>query len=261
MYANSVLKLGFPWGVLYVNVVGGAEEWFIDLVVELIKEIYSVLGSGPELLEIYIYESSETKRRVLVSEAQRLGISVIGDYPVSHDAWMSWPRIHVDYGACRSLRREYLRALLYHEAVHSIFHGSLASYIVRTGDLRGLLEADLLETVYLASVVVKDIEVHSYLAERGLNSVLRDYYEYTSNSLRKVHCNSLLGLLELAKLISPCLYVDCNNASILLHETCRGKVPELLSVLEKIKNTRGDLSSKIQKLLEEIILAHTKRPV
>jgi len=261
MNVNSVLKLGFPWGVLYVNVVGSVEEWFIDLIVDLVKEVYSVLGSGPELLEIYIYESSETKRRVLASEAQRLGISVIGDFLVSHDAWMSWPRIHVDYSACRSLRREYLRALLYHEAVHSIFHGSLSSYVVSTGGYGGLLKADLHEAVYLASVVVKDIEVHSYLAERGLHSVLRDYYEYTSSSLREVQCSSLLGLLELAKLITPCLYVDCNSTSTLLHETCRGKVPELLSVLEKIKNTRGDLSSKIQKLLEEITIVQTKRPV
>jgi hypothetical protein len=256
MNVNSVLKLGFPWGVLYVNVVGSVEEWFIDLVIDLVKEIYSVLGSGPELLEIYIYESSEIKRRVLASEAQRLGISVIGDYPVSHNAWMSWPRIHVDYDACRSLRKEYLRALLYHEAVHSILHGSLASYTVKIEGLKAWYSrVDFSEAMYLASVVVKDTMVHEYLAERGLHSVLRDYYEYTSNSLREVRCNSLLGLLELAKLISPCLYVDCNNTSTLLHETCHGKIPELLSVLEKIKNTRGDLSSKIQKLLEEITLS------
>jgi hypothetical protein len=255
-----MFRVDLPRGVLYVNVVGSVSREFVELVLELIVGAYRVLESSPELLELYIYESSEVKRRVLLSEALELGISVLGDYPVSHDAWTGWPRIHVDYEACRDLRREYLRALLYHEAVHSILHGSLASYIVSTGDLEGrLLEVDLLEAVYLASVVVKDIEVHSYLAERKLHDILREYYEYTSSSLREVRCSALPGLLELAKLISPCLYIDCGDVSKLLHETCKSRVSEILSILERVESAQGDLSSRTRKLLLDLTSVLTRR--
>ncbi len=241
-----------------MNVIGSVNRVFIDKAVSTLVEAYSVLGKNPEIVELHIYESSDIKRRALLGEAVELGISVLGDYPVSHDAWMSWPRIHVDYEKCRDLVEGHFRALLYHEAVHSILHGSLASYIVNIGDvsLRSV-GVDLLEAVYLASVVVKDVEVHEYLAEKGLLDVLREYYEYTRSTLREIYCDNLRGLLELAKLISPCLFIDCELFTRDLHNTCQDIYLKLLEVLREIKTIQVDLNSKIQKLLEKIAILFT----
>ena len=86
---------------------------------------------------------------------------------------MNWPRIHVDYEICKSLRENYLKALLYHEVIHSILHGSLLNYIINIAKIDlGSLGINLLEATYLVSVVIKDLEVHGYLAKRGLIACL-----------------------------------------------------------------------------------------
>lgn len=243
-------------GVLYVNIVGSVNRIFVDKVISTLVEAYSVLGESPELVELYIYESSDIERRALLSEAVELGISVLGEYPVSHDAWMGWPRVRVNYEECRDLGEDYLRALLYHEAVHSILHGSIASYVV---SIKGLTQ---LEVVYLASVVVKDIEVHEYLASRGLLNILSDYFEYTRSSIRDIECSSLRGLLEVAKLISPCLIMNCNLAEKDLHSTCRDVYGKLLGILDTVRRVRGDLNFKILELLERVTsVVNTKSSV
>jgi hypothetical protein len=253
-----IRKISLNGGVLYVNVVGSVNNVFVDRVISMLIEAYRVLGEIPELVELYIYEFSDVKRNVLLGEALELGISVLGDYPVSHDAWMSWPRIHIDYEKCRDLLENYFKALLYHEVVHSILHGSLISYIVNTSNVNlGAIRIDPLEVVYLASVIVKDIEVHKYLAEKGLLSILRDYYEYTKSNLREIQCDDLRGLLELAKLISPCILINCELSTRDLHNTCQEKYLKLLKTLCEVKTIQGDLNSKIQKLIEKTITIYT----
>jgi len=251
---SRLIKINLDKGVFYVNIFGSVEEIFVDQVISTLKEAYSTLGINPELLELYIYESSRVKRDILLSEALRLGISVIGDYPVSHDAWMSWPRIHVDYEKCSSLSREYFKALLYHEAAHSILHGSLSSYIVSASSIDlGVRGPDLLELVYIASVIVKDIEVHEYLTSRGLIQVLQDYFNYVGESLKSTECSSLRGILEFSKLISPCLFIECIGVKAKIHSNCRDFYSKVLSVLSTVRSIHGDLNFKVIEFLEKLL--------
>ncbi len=67
-----------------------------------------------------------------------------------------------------------LRAALYHEAAHSILHGSPKYYRFSVSEcLEFLSEYNRLRALYLIAVAVKDYEVARFLKEKGLQETQR----------------------------------------------------------------------------------------
>lgn len=242
-------------GNMYVEVHGNVPRDFISTVKAILTELYSSLAQQPELVEVHVYESTEDKLRHLTGAALAIDISVIGDYPVSHEAWMGWPRIHVDYEKCKRLDYDVLRALLFHEGVHSLLHGNISSYVILVkGNLVEGLSGNAMEVVYVASTVIKDVEVHDFLASRGLGNVVELYYKYVSRDLPSMRCNDLVGVLELLKLVSPCIYVECSpNPASIVSGDCRAVCEKITKIARKVAEAQGDLNSKVNMLIEELL--------
>lgn len=238
-----------------VEVVGTIPVEFVEFVKSTLNWAYEAIGTRPEYLEVYIYESTGAKLHALLESALLVGVPVTGDYPVSHEAWLGWPRIHVDYEKLRALDRDVVKALLVHEAAHSVLHGNLASYVVTLReDLASKLGEIALPALYVASTVVKDVEVHELLAERGLRDLVEAYYNYVAKELPGVVCNGVLGILELSKLIPPCLFVECKpHPKLLLSEACRALYEKVLEAAREVIEEPGDLYSRVNRLLERAL--------
>lgn len=241
---------------MYVEVLGRVPRDFVDSVNRAVREFYSLIGREPELLEVYVYESTELKLRELLREATELGVAVVGDYPVAHEAWMGWPRIHVDYEKCKALDQATLRALLVHECAHSVLHGSIAGYVVLLEkSLAERLGKSAMELAYLASTVVKDLEVHEYLAAHGLSDEVEAYYEYVVRDLREAKCSNGVEILTLAKLVTPCLVVECRPApGDLIGGECKRHYGNVTGALLHVKSLNCDLSCKVNALLGQLEL-------
>jgi hypothetical protein len=239
---------------LHLSVVGRVPQDFASMVLGELVDVYRLFGEGPELVEVYIYESSELMHSYMFSEAVELGVSVIGQHIVSHDAWRGWPRIHIDYSACKNLEERFLKALIHHEAAHSILHGTLQSYAIALPRNFAELFEKSPGTVYLASVAIKDVEVVEYLTSKGLRNSVESYLEYTKKEFKGIHCKTLEEVLQLAKLIAPCTTIKCDVEEE-LEEECKAVYPILLKILDKVKDMKKDLSSKIETLLKEIAKA------
>lgn len=242
---------------MYTEVLGRVPKDFVDYVVHVLEEFYEKTCLKPELLEVYIYESGRVMQESLVGEAARLGISVIGHYIVSHEAWMGWPRIHVNYEEARNLSREVLAALLVHEGAHSVLHGSISHYIISEDrELKKVLERRYSEAVYLASVVVKDMDVHRYLVEKGFEEHVQLYYEFVHRDITEISCNNIIEVLKLAKLVSPCIYITCEpSPQELLQEACKKLYNILERTLRGLGSITGNLSERVVYILWQIIRA------
>jgi hypothetical protein len=242
---------------LHLSVVGRVPQDFASMVLGELVDVYRLFGEGPELVEVYIYESSELMHSYMFSEAVELGVSVVGQHIVSHDAWRGWPRIHIDYSACKNLEERFLKALIHHEAVHSILHGTLQSYAIALPRNFAELFEKSPGAVYLASMAIKDVEVVGYLTSKGLRNSIESYLEYTKKEFKGIHCKTLEEVLQLAKLIAPCTTIKCDVEEE-LEEECKAVYPILLKILDKVKDMKKDLSSKIETLLKEIAKAISK---
>lgn len=242
-------------GSMYVEIYGDVPREFISTVKTILAELYRGLAQQPELIEVYIYESTEDKLRHLAEEASTIGVPVIGDYPVSHEAWMGWPRIYIDYEKCKQLSYSVLRTLLFHEGVHSLLHGNISSYVILVkGNLIEQLGENATEVVYVASTVVKDIEVHCFLASKGLDNVVKLYYEHVSGDLPSIRCSNPLNLLGLMKLIAPCTCVECSpNPAGIMSEECKAVYERILEIARRVAEVQGNLNSKINMLIEELL--------
>jgi hypothetical protein len=252
---HQLIRVGST--VLYLTIVGEVPQGFVSRVLGELVEVYRLFGEGPEFVEVYIYGSEELMHIYLLSEALELGVGVVGQYSVSHDAWRGWPRIHIDYSACKDIEERFLKALLHHEAAHSIIHGTLQSYAIALP--RGF--AELFEkspwVVYLASVAVKDVEVMAYLSNKGLRISVEDYLEHIKTGFKELHCKTLEEVFEFAKLVAPCTIVECSIESN-LGERCREIFPTILKVLEAVKYMRADLNTKIETLIRGVIEVMSK---
>ena len=194
---GKLVRLGKA--TIYIEVVGGVPQEFVSTILSVLEEAYALLGNAPDLVEVYIYEDSNRLLQSLYSVAVELGATTVATYPVSHDAWLGWPRIHIDYSACRDLDVEVLKALLIHEAVHTILHGNIQSYTVTLAGVPQELRKS--EMIYLASVAVKDAEVFMYLAGKGLTRYVEAYLRFVEPEIRGVRCRSIEEVLELAMLL------------------------------------------------------------
>jgi len=249
--------------MVYVEVLGEVPTGFVELVKGTLLKAYDLIGAKPELLEVYIYGSTEAKLRYLAEEATRSGVLVVGDFALSHDAWAGWPRIHVDYEKCKGLKRDVLEALLVHEGVHSVIHGNLSSYVIELkGDLISELGEEALEAYYVASTAVKDLEVHGYLVSHGLSDYVTKYYEYSLGGLAGHDCSSVVGLLEFSKLVSPCIYVNCEpSPETLAGHSCRDAYDEVMRALRAIAHSGKKLSDRVNSLIKAILDVTKRRRV
>ena len=237
--------------------VGFVPNNFIEYVENLIKNFYESVNADVDYVEVYVYENSVSKRSFLLREGLELGVMVLGDYIVSHDAWRGWPRIHIDYELCENLSREYLDALLIHEATHSILHGSIAYYLISFSkelvEKFGLEKAS--EIVYLASTIVKDLDVHRFLLEKNMDEHIEKYFEYSIKELvEKAECINYVDILNMLKILAPCVFIKCDIDKISLSEECKqifSRFAELAPELNSL--CKNDLSCKVNTLINRII--------
>lgn len=241
---------------MYIEIVGRVPKGFVDTIKCAVEELYSRTRQGHELLEIYIYESTEMKLRKLLREALELGVTLIGDYPVAHEAWMGWPRIHLDYEKCKALSQATLRALMIHECAHSVLHGNIAGYVVfLEKKLAKKLGENAAELIYVASTAIKDLEVHEYLVAHGFDEEVKAYYEYVARDLREAECMNGVEILTLVKLVTPCIVIECKPApDDLVGEKCKRHYGNVTRALLYVKSLNCDLSCKVNALLEQLEL-------
>jgi hypothetical protein len=254
MTSGKIIRVDIGGKVVFFHALGGIDGEFLDRLIEILSTAYSDLGEAPDYLEVYVYESTLVKQEKMIREAIKTGVPLIGDYPVSHDAWFGWPRIHIDYEKCQGLSERQLRALVYHEAGHSILHGSLSSYFIsiKANNLNRL-NLDPLEAIYLASVVVKDLDIHYYISSRGLGGVVEDYFEYVKPLIMGEKCGSLREILEFSKLISPCVVINCTGLDKVLGYNCRRIYESVIMALSHIVNLQKPLSTRIETFINELI--------
>ncbi|KSW12487.1 hypothetical protein CF15_07130 [Pyrodictium occultum] len=145
-------------------------------------------GEKPDYVELHLYPSILALAEALEGEALRAGAGVSAAYPVAYEAWTGIPRIHAVPGELASLPGGL--SLLAHEAVHSILHQGPGYYIVRLP--RGLPAHSGVLVAHAAATVVKDLEVHLWMAERGLAGDLGALRSYWLHSLpREAPCTRL----------------------------------------------------------------------
>ncbi len=144
--------------VLYGSV--GGEE--LGAALRLLGEAYA--DGGPGLVELRLYPDEALMEAVVSGLAAEAGVAAGAGFELfAHEAWSGVPRIHAVAPAL--LRGPMYEALFVHEAVHSLLHGSLEYYMAEPG-----VDAFL---YYVAATTVKDLEVHGYMARRGLLGRLR----------------------------------------------------------------------------------------
>jgi len=135
----------------------------LNLIVEAVERVYSI--ERPRYAEIVVE----------CGEPERIG-DLIVEYEggLTHEALSGFPRIHIDLYRFLAVPERLKRAMLVHELVHSILHGSPEYYIGVVREPRDLL------ILHIAYTVVKDLEVSLWMEEKGFsaeNDVLRSYYD------------------------------------------------------------------------------------
>ncbi|HID40853.1 MAG TPA: hypothetical protein EYP33_01715 [Pyrodictium sp.] len=148
----------------------------ISIMLDRLRIVYERAepGEKPDYVELHLYQSPLQLAETLRGEALRVGARVSALYPTAYEAWTGIPRIHVVPGELAGL--EYGAALLAHEAVHSVLHPGPGYYMVvlprRLPAAQGILVA------HVAATTVKDLEVHLWMAERGLHEDLAAIQRY-----------------------------------------------------------------------------------
>ncbi len=244
---------------LYLYVVGDIPKSFTSMVIDVLKKFYDSIRSTslPLLVEVFVYENTTLKLHVLEEEAKSSGVLVIGDFITLHEAWRGWPRIHVDYERIHGLEDKYVKALLIHEATHSVLHGSPLYYLVSISP--ELVEAhgfeDALRLVYTASTIVKDLEVHGFLVQQGYMDQVEAYMEFILKyQFESIMCKNLMEYLQLAKLVSPLVYIDKPlGLEERLSGNCRKKLNRILEVLRKTMKQKGSLDQKTYYVVQGIV--------
>ncbi len=234
-----------------IHTVGRVPDEFVDFVQRTLETFYRNAGDGPLLVEVYVYASSLEKRMFLEMEALELGVVVVGDFTTLHEAWRGWPRIHVDYERCRDLDPEIIEALLLHEAVHSILHGSIASYIIEIdSDLATKLGFDLYaESIYLACSAIKDYEVCRYMIEKNMHSELVRYAKFVRSLVIDQNCSDLISTLQVLKSLASIACIDLPPDLNVVPSSCK----PYLELLSDLHSKCLDLSSCANELLRLLV--------
>lgn len=236
-------------------VIGNVPKQFIDKVLDIIKSFVGV-ANNVSYIEVYFYSSTREKIMFLEAEASELGVMVVGDFVAMHDAWRGWPRIHIDYERCSILSEEQLEAVIIHEVSHAVLHGSIQYYVLRFSiDRFKQLDVDrILKLIYIASTVVKDIEVHEMLVRLNMLKTVHNYMDFMANQYNDIKCDNAEELLLLAKAVLPCLYVEPCSIMKHLGEECKKVSEKMLDILKMFKDIKvNELSEDTQLLVEQIL--------
>ncbi|MEM1646343.1 MAG: hypothetical protein QXL96_10885 [Ignisphaera sp.] len=235
-------------------VVGEVPKTFIDKVLNLIRNFIEIVNSI-EYLEVYFYASAEDKILFLEEEAFDLGVAVLGDFIAMHEAWRGWSRIHIDFSRCTSINDKYLKAIVIHEVSHAILHGSPIHYYVHIAysQLPWRNQEQVVELIYIATTAIKDIDVYDFLARLGIVDAIEDYVDFLANQYRDLGCSNVEDVLQLTKLLTPCLFLDKCRIREIMPKECTETSNKILELLNNFKTSRtGDLSRDTLQLLEKL---------
>lgn len=243
---------------IVLSIFGKVPSSFIEFILNVLNSFYAsrtIEREKPAFVEVIVYGSSSRRLEVLYEEAIELGVEVLGDYVVSHEAWRGWPRIHVDYEKSSKLEPEVFSSLLVHEAVHSILHGrrDYYSFSLSSSFLDELHTHLGIEVFYLASTVVKDLEVHKYLVTTGYRKYVEKYAQYSRQEATSLNCSDIMNTLNFAKLISPCVYIECPSNTEMVSKSCARVYKPLLKTLSELEHLGGDWVEKSVKLVYSIM--------
>jgi hypothetical protein len=237
--------------LIRVTSIGFIDEPFLAEIRSIAVDFYSKAGGEPPLLEIYIYSSTERMRARILREAEELGVTVMGDFTVLHEAWRGWPRIHVNYEACANMDTRVTRALLLHELAHSKLHGSPYYYLVSLDkSIAGRYGREALIIEYMASIAVKDLEALELLRNLGYEEEIESYVEFVKTQIPDIKCYEITGLLELAKLATP--FIVKGQSVDNLDSSCAGIAGRVVEIVERLRRVEGDLEDRIRFLVNEL---------
>ncbi len=196
---------------VFVEIVGNVEKCFVEMLLHALRDVYCSVGADI-YVELLVYASRSEKLARLSSEARELGVVAFGDFKTLHEAWRGYPRIHVSVEDLRDMDSEVVKALVAHEAMHSVLHGTVSSYVVYIPRemIEKATEMDLLDELYavayLLASTIKDLEVHREMVRRGLRKYLELYAEFCASQLSETCCAENCDPIEIAnslKLLTP----------------------------------------------------------
>ena len=243
---------------IHIFVYGYVPNTFLSTVRNILSEFYTKVSSELPYVEVYVYGSSHGKVAFLESEAREIGVIAVGDFIVMHEAWRGWPRIHIDYEKCKSLDFEYLKALLLHEAAHSILHGSPLYYMISLSkeivERFGFEEAAKL--LYLASTIVKDFDVHRFLIEKGFRRYVELYLRFSlENWGNELRCDNIYELLNTVKVLASCMFIECDLNKVLPRD-CVDAVSKAFDVIKHLDEVcrEGDVDCKANTFLKGVFV-------
>ncbi len=199
-----------------VHELGEVDEDLKALCIETLENVYCSLDAEV-FTELILYATREEKLRFLESEAAELGVLVVGDFKTLHEAWRGYPRIHVSQEDVKDLPKDFVEALVAHEAIHSVLHGSPTSYLVYLPPSliefasQWLSMEEIYVLAYVVSAAIKDVQVHRAMASRGLVRYLEAYARFCASQLSSEDCRegaSVTSIANAIKLLTPFAFVD-----------------------------------------------------
>jgi len=218
-----------------IEAIGIVPDDFLRFIEGVLNDFYSRVG-GPLFVEVYIYSTKYDKMVYMENLVTRYGVTVVGDFITMHEAWSGWSRIHIDFESCSKLSKHYIKALLVHEATHSILHGSPLFYAIDIPPK--LLENPIaLSLIYLASTIAKDIDVYRFLSKKGFIDEIETYNEFIVEHQLEDRCTNSFEIYTLAKMLIPCLYIErCKQLEILMN--CRDIA---MIIIEKFRTIEKEI--------------------
>ncbi|MEM1526482.1 MAG: hypothetical protein QW775_04390 [Ignisphaera sp.] len=246
-----------PMSITYVKhfTLGEVPKVFVDKVLQIVSDFLEIANSI-DYLEVYFYSSTEDKILFLEEEALELGVIAVGDFVAMHEAWRGWPRIHIDFSRCLSLSDKHLRAVVIHEVSHAVLHGSPTYYYISIPfiHLPQLSFEQTAELIYLVTTAVKDLDVHDFITRLGMVNVLEDFVDFFIAQYKNLSCNNLEDVIQLAKVLTPCLFLNRCRVYEIISKECLGLSSKILEALKNfVENRVGDISMDTQQLLGKLL--------
>jgi len=257
---------------------GSIDEGFISWIIGILDSVYKTSEEPPLIVELHVYESNDLYRTYALLERLSLDIKHLDveEYLAYHDAWYGVPRIHVIYEVSNRVNKHVFKSAIIHEAVHSILHGDVASYLVTLPQkLNSLTLNDNVKWEFITIIAssIKDVEVTSYILERKLDPNLLDFIRYnvriSEEDLELLRLAvegyefKLLAIASLLKMLAPLssllLYNIVSDELIEEVDNIICKYPNDISdivwrlVREVIPSIRGDLQDKLDTITDFII--------
>lgn len=245
------------------------------MVNNIISRIYGEIGEPKaELVELLIYSSHTLACTRLSLDRIKLGIIGLGDegFLAFHEVWHGYPRVHIAVDKLKELNEKLRMAIIEHELVHTILHGSLDYYLIPIPHMVKLDPKVLSTITYLVSVAVKDYEVLSTLLKHGFINEQIEYLRYMLESEVETVNVEPLNLEVKALIVSALLkhtitaspFIELNISrhytwELLEKFICNIKTPRdvkfaLLNIsLNVIPKVKGDFQDKVLRVVGSIV--------